>query len=107
MTTPQQIFGNTIGAIHLPCMRILYAIRLKIAGETDMISFVINHAVQRNTPAVNICQTIAEMANDNYNAIADLIGVKLTDELLTIFHNHLIEFNANRGTSLPATTTGA
>lgn len=95
-TVSQTIFGNTIGAIHMPCMRILYSVRLKIAGETDIISFVINHAVTTGRPAVEICKTIAEMANDNYNAIADLIGVKLTDELLTMFETHLVIFNKSR-----------
>lgn len=96
MTTTQQIFGNTIGAIHMPCFRILTDVSVKIAGNNSMITYTIQHAVKSGRPAVYICQTIAEMANDNYNAIADLIGVELTDELLTIFHNHLIKFNAKR-----------
>jgi len=95
-TVSQTIFGNTIGAIHMPCFRILNDVSVKIAGNNSVITLSIQLAVKSGRPAVEICKTIAEMANDNYNAIADLIGVKLTDELLTMFETHLVIFNKAR-----------
>lgn len=95
-TIPSIIFGNTIGAIHLPCFRILNEIMPKIASDNSIISYTILLAYSKKIPAIKICETIAEMANDNYNAIANLIGCKLTDELLCIFKSHLVTFNKAR-----------
>jgi len=93
---PLKIFSNPIGAIHLPCMRIMDEVMPKIATDKSMIAYTIRLADHKNIPATQICQTIAEMANDNYNAVADMIGCKITDELLQIFKKHLVTFNANR-----------
>ena len=75
------VFNNrTAGA--LKAMRIMQDVEIKIAGNNSMIAICIYLAIVKNTPYIDIINTIKDMATDNYNAIADLIGIKLTDEIL-------------------------
>lgn len=75
------VFNNrTSGA--LQAMRIMQDVELKLAGNENMIAICIKSAINKGTPYVDIITTIQEMTTDNYNAIADLIGIKLTDEIL-------------------------
>lgn len=90
------IFSNPSGAIHLPCMRILEEVMVKIASDNSIAAFVITTAYKANRPAVEICQMMAEMANDNHDAMGDIISNKLTNELLELFKTHLITFNKSR-----------
>jgi hypothetical protein len=75
------VFNNrTSGA--LQAMRIMQDVEMKLAGSENMVAICIKGAINKGTPYVDIITTIQEMATDNYNAIADLIGIKLTDEIL-------------------------
>jgi hypothetical protein len=74
-------FNNrTAGA--LQAMRIMQDVELKLAGNENIVAISIKGAINNGTPYVDILTTIQEMAIDNYNAIADMIGIKLTDEIL-------------------------
>lgn len=64
-------------------MKIMLDVQNKVAGKDDnFIAFTINTALKNNRPYKSIIHTIAGMAGDNYNAIAGLIGSRLTDECL-------------------------
>jgi hypothetical protein len=75
------VFNNRTSG-YLQAMRIMQDVELKLAGNENMIAICIKSAINNGTPYVDIITTIQEMATDNYNAIADLIGIKLTDEIL-------------------------
>lgn len=82
--TVNAVFNNrTAGA--LQAMRIMHDVELKLAGHENMVAICIKNAINDGTPYINIITTIQEMAIDNYNAIADLIGIKLTDEILNFY----------------------
>ena len=82
--TVNAVFNNrTAGA--LQCMRIIQDVELKLAGNDNMIAYSIKNAIRTGTPYANILTTIQEQAQDNYNAIADMIGIKLTDEILNFW----------------------
>jgi short subunit dehydrogenase-like uncharacterized protein len=75
------VFNNqTAGA--LQAMRIMQDVEMKLVGSENMVAICIKGAIKNGTHYVDIITTIQEMATDNYNAIADLIGIKLTDEIL-------------------------
>ena len=66
-------------------MRIMDEVRVKVAGNSDQFSKSITQAVHENVPAIEIVRMLAEQADCNYRAIADLIGTKLTNECLNLF----------------------
>lgn len=75
------VFNNrTAGA--LQAMRIMQDVELKLAGNENMVALCIKGAINNGTPYVDIITTMQGMAIDNYNAIADMIGIKLTDDIL-------------------------
>lgn len=64
------------------CMDILYMVEKKIAGnDNNMIAVALRNSIICGVPVQTIISNIKEMAEDNHNMIADLLGEKL---LLTI-----------------------
>jgi hypothetical protein len=64
-------------------MDILNKISIKIAGKEDLISIALSNAIWHDRPAQDIINTIKEMAKDNRNMMADILGLRL---LLTIIN---------------------
>jgi hypothetical protein len=64
-------------------MDILNKISIKIAGKEDLISIALSNAIWHDTPAQTIISNIKDMAVDNHNMMADLLGKRL---LLTIIN---------------------
>jgi len=54
------------------------------ANKKDIISMGIQQNLHMQVPGAWILKEIREMATDNYNAVADLIGKKLTDKIMSI-----------------------
>ena len=83
MQTVKTIFSTKV-SLALSAFRLVNEIESKIAGqgEKNMIAYTIQLAIKRNQPLLDIIETIHDQAIDNYNAIADLIGIKLTDQVL-------------------------
>jgi len=54
------------------------------ANKKDIISMGIQQNLHMQVPCAWILKEIREMATDNYNAVADLIGKKLTDKIMSI-----------------------
>ena len=54
------------------------------ANKKDIISMGIQQNLHMQVPGAWILKEVREMATDNYNAVADLIGKKLTDKIMSI-----------------------
>lgn len=80
--TVSTIFSNATK--HLPAMRIIMDVGLKLAGNECLAAVCIKAAITKGMPYLLIVQTIAEMATDNYNMVADLIGIELTDKCMAL-----------------------
>ena len=78
----QKIADGTFKADALMNMDILYRIEGKLAGKEDILSLAIKNSIHNNTPAKVIIRNIAEMAMDNFNMTADLLGISLTNKIL-------------------------
>ena len=63
---------------HLQIMDLLLSIEMKLAGQENLIKISIMQAIRDQVPAKEILRTIQDMIVDNYNAVADLLGNKLT-----------------------------
>lgn len=92
----QKVFGTAPGAIHLPCMRIVNELPVKLCTNKDAVSRGVMQCINDGMPAVKVCQSLAEMANDDYDQVAGLIGCITTNELLDMFKQHLVMFVKSR-----------
>jgi len=61
-------------------MDIILRMEAKLAGEGNMVRFALKQAVKKLPAAVVIKET-QDMIQDNYNAIADILGKVLTDKI--------------------------
>ncbi len=68
---------------YLQQMDILLRMESALAGEGNMVVFALKKAITDKQPSSLIIKTTKEMINDNYNAIADILGIKLTDYIKT------------------------
>jgi len=66
---------------YLQQMDILLRMESALAGEGNMIVFALKKAIADKKPAALIIKETKEMIHDNYNAIADILGVTLTDKI--------------------------
>lgn len=66
----------------LQIMRLVEDIEFKLAGRESIWCIAVKQAI-KTKPARLVLQTVKDMATDNYNAVADVLGVKLTDKILT------------------------
>lgn len=55
-----------------------------LAGNQSIAAASLKLAIHTKQPAAAILKTVSDMAADNYNLTADLIGKKLTDKILSI-----------------------
>ena len=67
---------------YLQHMRLIIDIEFKLAGEEAIWCLAIKQAIRSGKPASEILSSIKDMATDNYNAVADVGGVSLTDKIL-------------------------
>lgn len=82
------IFGHPSGAIHLPALNLISQVELKLAGQSSILAISIKMAIHKQKPAIAILTMIRDQATDNYNAMADLLGCKLTTEILNLINGH-------------------
>ena len=55
---------------------------MKILGNESIWCIAVMGAIRSQKPARLIINSIKDMATDNYNAVADVLGVRLTDRIL-------------------------
>ena len=67
---------------YLQHMRLIIDIEFKIGGNESIWCIAVMQAIRSGKPASEILSSIKDMATDNYNAVADVLGVSLTDKIL-------------------------
>jgi len=67
---------------YLQHMRLIIDVEFKIAGNESIWCLAVKQAIRSGKPASQVLSSIKDMATDNYNAIADVLGVSLTDKIL-------------------------
>lgn len=67
---------------YLQHMRLIIDVEFKLAGHEEIWCLAVKQAIRSNVPAVKVLQTIKDMATDNYNAVADVLGISLTNKIL-------------------------
>lgn len=65
----------------LQSMDIVIRMEMALAGEGNMVIFSLKKAIADKQPANLIIRTTQEMIKDNYIAIANILGIKLTDKI--------------------------
>jgi hypothetical protein len=65
-------------------MQIVYELQLAVAGNEHPICLGIKNCIKENLPVEIILTNIKEMAHTNKNAIADLIGLSLTEKIMSL-----------------------
>lgn len=63
-------------------MQLMYELEKAIAGNEHPICLGIKDCIQRKLPVDIILSNIRSMATTNFNAIADHIGISLTEKIL-------------------------
>lgn len=77
---------TTSPAIPFDClqlMRLVHDIEFKLAGQQGAVWCYVKKAITDKYPAKKIVVMVQDMAIDNYNAVADVLGVVLTDRILS------------------------
>ncbi len=67
---------------YLQHMRLIIDVEFKIAGNESIWCLAVKQAIRSGKPASQVLSSIKDMATDNYNAIADVLGVSLTDKIM-------------------------
>lgn len=78
------ITGKSIQFLYLQQMAAIIEVEQAIAGKQDIISLGIKQNLHQQIPSAWILKELREMATDNYNAVADLLGISLTNKILSI-----------------------
>lgn len=65
----------------LQLMRLVHGIEIKLAGQEAIWCLAVKQAI-KTKPARLVVDTVKGMATDNYNAVADVLGKKLTNQIL-------------------------
>ena len=63
-------------------MRLIIDTEFKLAGHEEIWCVAVKHAIRSGKPASEILSSIKDMATDNFNAVADVLGISLTDKIL-------------------------
>lgn len=63
-------------------MQILFELECTIAGKDYPICWGIRNCINENIPLNTIISDLRSMAKQNYNAIADLLGISLADKII-------------------------
>ena len=66
----------------LQLMRLTHEVEMKILGNEAIWCIAVMGAIRSNKPARLILDSIKDMATDNYNVVADVLGCGLTDKIL-------------------------
>jgi len=66
----------------LQLMRLVHEVEMKIAGNESIWCLAVKNAIRSGKPARMIVGTVKDMATDNYGAVADVLGVTLTDKII-------------------------
>jgi hypothetical protein len=83
--------------LSIRCEILVKRITKIVMFENDnMVALAIKLAIDNKKSPIEICKSISELANDNSQLISELLGEGITNFILNIFENHLIEFNAKR-----------
>lgn len=69
---------------YLQLMRLVHDIDAKMAGHEAIWCIAVKQAIRSGKPARLIIDSVKDMATDNYNAVADVLGCKLTNQILSI-----------------------
>lgn len=69
---------------YLQTMRLLIDVEFKLAGNESFAAVAIKQAIRDGKPAKVVLSTIKDMAQDNYNGVCDMVGVKITDKILAL-----------------------
>jgi len=64
---------------YLQQMDIVIRMETALAGEGNMVGYCLKKAIADKRPATLIIKETKEMIQDNYNAIAGILGITLTD----------------------------
>lgn len=67
---------------YLQHMRLIIDVEFKIGGNESIWCIAVMNAIRSGKPASDILNTIKDMATDNYNAVADVLGISLTNKIL-------------------------
>jgi len=63
-------------------MRLIIDVEFKIGGNESIWCIAVMNAIRSGKPASEILSSIKDMATDNFNAVADVLGISLTDKIL-------------------------
>lgn len=66
---------------YLQQMDILLRMESALAGEGNMVVYCLKKAIADKQPTSLIIRETKDMIRDNYNAMADVLGVKLTETI--------------------------
>lgn len=69
---------------HLQTMKLLIDVEFKLAGNESFAAVAIKQAIRQQKPAKVIINTVRDMAQDNKTAVADMIGISLTNKILSL-----------------------
>jgi len=76
----EQMLTGGFKADALQKLGLIMEVEAKLAGRTEFASICLKNAIQNNQPGV--LETIRDMAKDNYNSVANILGEKLTNKIL-------------------------
>ena len=62
-------------------MDIVIRMETALAGEGNMVVYMLKNAIRTKQPTSLIIKETKEMIRDNYNAIAGILGTQLTDTI--------------------------
>ena len=75
--------GSVVGNFDcLQLMRLVHEVEMKLMWQESIWCISVKGAIRSNKPARQIINTIKDMATDNYNAVAEVLGILLTDKIL-------------------------
>ena len=68
----------------LQLMDLVIKVDGRISGDEGICWLAVKNAIRTQRPARQIINTLKDMATDNYNVVADVLGKLLTDKILAI-----------------------
>lgn len=69
---------------YLQAMKLLIDVEFALAGNESFAALAIKQAIRDDKPGRVIIDTIKDMSTDNYNSVADMIGLSLTNKILSL-----------------------
>jgi hypothetical protein len=81
--------NNSSASLHFGCasmLNLLPQVKEKVKNNNSIIAFAINAGIDNNLPAKIIFKEIGELAQDNYQAMANLLGTGLLTSIINLGH---------------------